>query len=214
MMLYCQDIFGGSSETSATTLQWTMAELMRNPRVMRKAQGEVRRVLAGQETVTEDSLSGLRYLPLVIKEALRLHPPAPLLIPRECRTPCRVLGFDVPAGAMVLVNAWAIGRDPRHWDAPEEFSPERFEGGGTVDFKVTDFEFIPFGARRRMCPGIAFGLANMDLALASLLYHFDWALPDGVQPGELDMTEAPGITTRRLSRLLLVPTLRVPLQGE
>ncbi|XP_066395464.1 desmethyl-deoxy-podophyllotoxin synthase-like [Miscanthus floridulus] len=208
------DIFGASSETSATTLQWTMAELMRNPSVMRKAQGEVRRVLAGQETITEDSLSGLRYLPLVIKEALRLHPPAPLLIPRECRTRCRVLGFDVPAGAMVLVNAWAIGRDPRHWDAPEEFSPERFEGSGAVDFKGTDFEFIPFGAGRRMCPGIAFGLANMDLALASLLYHFDWALPDGVQPGELDMTEAPGITTRRLSRLLLVPTLRVPLQGE
>jgi len=85
MMLYCdycQDIFAGSSETSATTLQWTMAELMRNPRVMRKAQDEVQQVLAGQETITEDSLSGLRYLPLVIKEALRLHPPAPLLIPR------------------------------------------------------------------------------------------------------------------------------------
>ncbi|KAJ1292317.1 hypothetical protein BS78_02G383300 [Paspalum vaginatum] len=207
------DIFGGSSETSATTLQWIMAELMRNPRVMRKAQEEVRRVLGGpQETaITEDSLGGLQYLPLVIKEALRLHPPAPLLIPRECRSPCRVLGFDVPAGAMVLVNAWAIGRDPAHWDAPEEFAPERFQGSGAADFKGTDFEFIPFGAGRRMCPGVAFGLANMDLALACLLYHFDWELPDGMEPGELDMTERFGITARRLSDLLLVPTARVPV---
>ncbi|CAN6226492.1 unnamed protein product [Urochloa humidicola] len=204
------DIFGGSSETSATTLQWIMAELMRNPRVMRKAQDEVRRVLSGLEIVTEESLAELRYLPLVIKEALRLHPPAPLLIPRECRSPCQVLGFDVPAGVMVLVNAWAIGRDPMHWDAPEEFMPERFEGSG-VDFKGTDFEFIPFGAGRRMCPGIGFGLANMELALACLLYHFDWELPDGVVPGELDMTERLGITTRRRSDLVLVPTVRVPL---
>jgi len=210
--IYIQDIFGGSSETSATTLQWIMAELMRNPRVMRKAQDEVRRVLAGaeQKMVTEDSVGGLGYLPLVIKEALRQHPPAPLLIPRECRSPCRVLGFDVPAGAMVLVNAWAIGRDPKDWDTPEEFVPERFEDSG-VDFKGTDFEFIPFGAGRRMCPGIGFGLANMELALACLLYHFDWELPDGMEPGELDMTERQGITTRRRSDLLLVPTVRVSL---
>ncbi|RCV30436.1 hypothetical protein SEVIR_6G102200v4 [Setaria viridis] len=207
------DIFAASSETSATTLSWIMAELMRNPRVMRKAQDEVRRVLDGEESVTEDSLSDLRYLPLVIKEALRLHPPATLLIPRECRSPCQVLGFNVPAGAMVLVNAWAIGRDPSNWDAPEEFMPERFENND-VDFKGTDFEFIPFGAGRRMCPGIGFGLASMDLALASLLYHFDWKLPDGMEPGELDMTEALGITTRRLSHLMLIPTVRVPLRGE
>ncbi|CAL5061131.1 unnamed protein product [Urochloa decumbens] len=207
------DIFAASSETSATTLQWIMAELVRNPRVMRKAQDEVRRVLAGQDIVTEDNLSDLRYLPLVIKEALRLHPPATLLLPRECRSPCRVLGFDVPVGAMVLSNAWAIGRDPSYWDAPEEFMPERFEAS-EVDFRGTDFEFIPFGAGRRMCPGIGFGLANMDLALASLLYHFDWELPDGTEPGELDMTEATGITTRRLSHLRLIPTVRVPLRVE
>ncbi|CAN6206409.1 unnamed protein product [Urochloa humidicola] len=206
------DIFAASSETSATTLQWIMAELMRNPRVMRKAQDEVRRVLAagGKEAVTEDRLGELRYLPLVIKEALRLHPPATLLLPRECRSPCRVLGYDVPVGAMVLVNAWAIGRDPSYWDAPQEFMPERFENT-QVDFRGTDFEFIPFGAGRRMCPGIGFGLANMDLALASLLYHFDWELPEGMEPSDLDMTEALGITTRRLSHLLLLPTVRVPL---
>jgi cytochrome P450 len=190
-----------------------MAEFMRNPRVMRKAQEEVRRVLDGENVVTEDSLGKLRYLDLIIKEALRLHPPATLLVPRECRTPCQVLGFDVPAGAMVLVNAWAIGRDPAYWDQPEEFSPERFEDG-SVDFKGTDFEYIPFGAGRRMCPGMGFGLANMELALASLLYHFDWELPDGTEPGELDMTEQMGITTRRRSDLLLVPTVRVPLPAE
>jgi cytochrome P450 len=199
-----------SSETSSTLMQWAMAELMRNPRVMRKVQEEVRRVLDGKNEIVEESLAGLRYLDLVIKEALRLHPPATLLIPRQCRAPCNVLGFDVPVGVMVLVNAWAIGRDPAHWDEPEEFSPERFEDGG-IDFKGTDFEYIPFGAGRRMCPGIEFGLANMKLALASLLYHFDWELPDGMEPGELDMAEVQGMLTRRRSDLLLVPTVHVTL---
>jgi cytochrome P450 len=202
-----------SSETSSTVMHWAMAELMRNPRVMRRAQDELRRVLDGKNQVVEESLGGLRYLDLVIKEALRLHPPGPLLLPRECRRPCQVLGFDVPAGAMVLVNAWAIGRDPAYWERPEEFLPERFVGG-TVDFKGMDFEFIPFGAGRRMCPGMAFGLANMELVLASLLYHFDWELPHGMEPGELDMTELFGISTRRRSDLLLVPTVRVPLLAK
>ena len=209
-------MFVASSETTATALQWTMSELMRNPRVMRKAQDEVRRALAvaGQDGVTEESLPDLPYLHLVIKETLRLHPPVTMLLPRECREPCRVMGFDVPEGVMVLVNAWAIGRDPAHWDSPEEFAPERFEGGGAADFKGTDFEYIPFGAGRRMCPGMAFGLANMELALAALLYHFDWELPGGMLPGELDMTEALGLTTRRCSDLLLVPALRVPLRDH
>uniref|UniRef100_A0ACD5UIZ1 Uncharacterized protein n=1 Tax=Avena sativa TaxID=4498 RepID=A0ACD5UIZ1_AVESA len=189
-----------------------MSELMKNPRVMHKAQEEVRRV-AGHDRVTEDSLGRLRYLGLVVKETLRLHPPATLIL-RECRAPCRVLGFDIPAGVMVLVNAWAISRDAASWGADaEEFRPERFEDNG-VDFKGTDFEYIPFGAGRRMCPGMAFGLANVELALAGLLYHFDWELPDGMKPGELDMTEAMGLTTRRRSDLILVPTVRVPVQGH
>ncbi|GJN10753.1 hypothetical protein PR202_ga28874 [Eleusine coracana subsp. coracana] len=210
------DIFSASSETAATTLVWTMAELMRNPRVMRKAQDEVRRVLGVKEKnnlVAEENLGELHYLRLVIKEALRLHPPAPLLIPRECGSPCQVLGFDVPVGAMVLVNAWAIGRYPAYWNEPEEFVPERFENS-SVDFKGMDFEFIPFGAGRRMCPGMTFGMANVELPLASLLYHFDWELPDGMAPAELDMMETMGITTRRRSDLMLVPSVGVPLPVE
>ncbi|XP_066380071.1 desmethyl-deoxy-podophyllotoxin synthase-like [Miscanthus floridulus] len=210
------DLFSAGSETTSTTLQWAMAELMRHPAALRKAQAEVRRVLAGQNSVPEDALPKMHYLQLVIKETLRLHAAVPLLLPRECQEETRgVLGYDVPRGAMVLVNAWAIGRDAASWgpDA-EEFRPERFEDGGAraeVDFRGTDFEFVPFGAGRRICPGIALGLAVMELGLVSLLFHFDWALPGGAAPEELDMAEGLGITARRKNDLWLQATVRVPV---
>uniref|UniRef100_N1R4A8 Cytochrome P450 71D10 n=1 Tax=Aegilops tauschii TaxID=37682 RepID=N1R4A8_AEGTA len=208
------DMFAAGSETATTALQWVMAELMRNPRVRHKAQEEVRRAMAGHCRVTEDGLGNLHYLHMVVKESLRLHVPGPLLTLRQCRSPCQVLGYDVPAGATVFVNSWAIARDPAHWDAPEEFLPERFDqeqGGAGRDFKGTDFEFIPFGAGRRMCPGMTFGLAHIELALAALLFHFDLELPAGVDAAGLDMTEEAGITTRRRSELLVVATTRVPV---
>ncbi|CAO2037447.1 unnamed protein product [Urochloa humidicola] len=207
------DMFGAGNESSATTLQWAMAELMRNPRVMRKAQDEVRRALAGDDRVKDDKLTSLHYLPFVIKETLRLHPPAPLLLPRKCGSLCRVLGFDVPEETMVIVNAWAIARDPAHWEEPDEFLPERFERGGR-DFKGSDFEFVPFGAGRRMCPGMVFGMAHIELALASLLFHFDWELPGGMAAEELDMTEAFGVTAQRRADLIVIPFARIPVSTE
>ncbi|PRQ41523.1 putative alpha-humulene 10-hydroxylase [Rosa chinensis] len=110
---------------------------------------------------------------LVIKETLRLHPPV-ALIPRQANKRCKVSGYDVPSGARVLVNAWAIGRDPRHWGTSADcFEPERFQGS-SIDFKGSDFEFIPFGAGKRMCPGILFGTAAIEIALSQLLYYFNW----------------------------------------
>ncbi|WVZ59768.1 hypothetical protein U9M48_009867 [Paspalum notatum var. saurae] len=202
------DIFAAGSETSSTVLVWAMSELVKNPRVLHKAQSEVRETFKGQEKLTEDDMAKLSYLHLVLKEALRLHTPVPFLLPRECREACRVMGYDVTKGTKVFVNVWAISRDGEVWGDGEVFRPERFEGSG-VDFRGNDFEFTPFGAGRRICPGITHGLANMELVLASLLYHFDWEVPGGGGSDELDMTEAFGITLRRKSKLVLKATPRV-----
>jgi len=195
-----QDIFSAGSDSSSTILVWAMSELVKNPQVMHKAQLEVRETFKGQDKINEGDLIKLRYLQLVIKETLRLHAPAPLLLPRECRESCQVMGYDVPKGTKLFVNVWAIARDTKLWHDAEEFKPERFESS-SIDFRGNDFEFTPFGAGRRICPGITLGLANLELALASLLYHFDWALPDGVKLEELDMAEAFGIALRKKSML-------------
>lgn len=191
-------------------LQWAMAELLRNPDAMHRAQSEVRAAFMGQTKVTEDGLTKLSYLQWVMKETLRLHTPAPILVPRESQEPCRVLGYDVPKGTMVMVNAWAISRDPEYWNQAKVFKPERFETDKR-DFKGQDFEFTPFGAGRRICPGITFTLVTVQLALASLLFHFDWKPPQGILAGELDMEETMGLTAKKKTDLWLEPILRVPL---
>ncbi|KAM3346809.1 hypothetical protein ACQJBY_021034 [Aegilops geniculata] len=203
------DMFGGGTGTTASAMEWGMSELMRNPRVMKKLQGQIREAFKGKVVVTEADLqeSNLQYLKMVIKEALRLHPPAPLLVPGESIDQCELEGYTVPAMSRVFINAWAIGRDPKYWEAPEEFRPERFEDS-TVDFTGSSYEFLPFGAGRRMCPGFNYGLASMELALVGLLYHFDWSLPEGV--AEVDMEEAPGLGVRHLTPLMLLATPFVP----
>ncbi|KAL5210613.1 hypothetical protein ABZP36_006236 [Zizania latifolia] len=203
------DIFSGGTGTAGSAMEWAMSELMLNPAVMKKLQGQIREAFHGKAIVTESDLqaSNLRNLKLVIKEVLRLHPPVPLLVPRESISTCELEGYTIPAKSRVVVNAWAIGRDPKYWNDAEEFKPERFEDG-TIDFMGNSYEFIPFGSGRRMCPGFNYGLASMELTLASLLYHFDWSLPDGVTV--VDMEEAPGLGVRRRSPLLLCATPFVP----
>ncbi|XVE50828.1 hypothetical protein DITRI_Ditri01bG0195000 [Diplodiscus trichospermus] len=199
------DIFSGGSDTSSTAVEWAMFEMIKNPRVMREAQAEVRRVFEQKGTVDEAGIHELKYLKSVIKETLRLHPVFPLLLPRECSTNCEVSGFEIPSKTRVIINAWAIGRDPNHWPEAEKFYPERFLNS-SVDFLGTNFEFIPFGAGRRICPGILFALPNVELPLAQLLFHFDWKLPNRMKQEDLDITEVFGLTIRSKNELLLVPT--------
>ncbi|KAF3458026.1 hypothetical protein FNV43_RR02690 [Rhamnella rubrinervis] len=185
------DIFTAGSETSSTLVEWAMSEMLKNPRVMKEAQSEVRRVFHKMPNVDETQIHELKYLSAVIRETLRLHPPVPLLLPRESSRSCVIDGYDIPIKAKVLVNAWAIGRDPMHWFEAEKFWPERFlhDDGLHIDYKGTDFEFIPFGAGRRICPGMTFAMIVVELTLAQLLFHFDWKLPNDMKPEDLDMTE-------------------------
>ncbi|CAL5435002.1 unnamed protein product [Camellia sinensis] len=207
------DMFPGSTETSSTTVEWAMAELMKKPTVMKKAQAELRQSLLKlnekQRIHHQTHIQKLAYLKMVIKETLRLHRPAPLLLPRESREPCNIDGYNIAANTQVLVNAWAIGRDPNHWDDAQSFRPERFQHS-SIDFVGNNFEFIPFGAGRRICPGMLFGLANVELPLALLLYHFDWELPGEMKPEDLDMNEGHGAIVRKRNGLCLVPTPFVP----
>ncbi|KAJ4710270.1 putative Cytochrome P450 [Melia azedarach] len=198
------DMFVAGTESSSTTIEWAMSEMLKNPRVMEKAQTEVRKVFDKKGNVDEIGLDQLQYLKLVVKETMRLRPPAPLLLPRECRESCQIFGYDIPKGSKVIVNAWAIARDPSYWNDAESFYPERFLDS-SIDYKGTNFQFIPFGAGRRICPGITFGLANVELPLAQLLYHFNWKLPNGITNNDLDMTENFGVSVTRKNNLYLIP---------
>ncbi|MED6138668.1 hypothetical protein PIB30_076568 [Stylosanthes scabra] len=202
-----QDMFIGGGETSSSVVDWAMAEMIKKPKVMERAQAEVRRVYGNKGYVDESELHQLIYLKCIIKETLRLHPSVPLLVPRENKEPCQIKGYQIPANSRIIINAWAIGRDPKYWDDAVNFKPERFLDNYSIDQRGTNFEFIPFGGGRRMCPGIAFATPNMELPLAKLLYHFDWKLPIGMMNEELDMTELFGITIRRRNDLCLIPII-------
>jgi cytochrome P450 len=177
-----------------------MAEMIKNPRVLKKAQAEVREIFKKRGKVDETCIDELKYLKAIIKEILRLHPAVPLLIPRECGQNSEVDGYHIPIKSKVIINAWAIGMDSKYWADPERFYPERF-----IDYKGTNFEYIPFGAGRRICPGINYGMANVELTLALLLCHFDWKLPNGMKNEDLDMTELFGASVIRKEDLYLIP---------
>ncbi|XP_071709007.1 premnaspirodiene oxygenase-like [Rutidosis leptorrhynchoides] len=201
------EMFIAGTDTSSSTIDWTMSELIKNPRVMKKLQDELRQTLKGKKKIHESDIQELVYLKQVIKETLRLHPPVPLLVPRLSREKCDISGYHIPVNTTVIINAWKIGRDPDYWTDPESFVPERFTESSISNMITKDFEYLPFGGGRRVCPGITMGLANIELPLATLLYHFDWDLPKGVTSENLDMTESFGATVGRKTDLLLVPTL-------
>ncbi|KAL4634179.1 hypothetical protein ACB092_04G180200 [Castanea dentata] len=201
------DMFIGGSDTTSTTLEWVMAELIRNPSIMKRAQEEVRRVVGNKSKIDVNDINQMDYLKCILKESLRLHPPVPLSVPRETSQSLKFGGYDIPPKTRVFVNVWAIQRDPKLWDRPKEFIPERFTNN-PVDFIGQNFEFIPFGGGRRGCPGLTFGIAVVEYVLANLLCWFDWRLPSINAKGEdLDMTEVNAITAFRKNPLYLVPIL-------
>ncbi|KAK9019069.1 hypothetical protein V6N11_034108 [Hibiscus sabdariffa] len=200
------DMFLGGIDTSSLTVIWAMTELVRNPTLMKKAQDEVRGIVGKKGRVEQTDLDQLHYNKLIIKETLRLHPPAPLLITREAISHFRINNYDICPGTLIQINAWAIGRDSNYWKNPEEFSPERFIGNN-IDFKGQDFELLPFGGGRRVCPGLYMGTVTVELLLANLLYCFDWCLTDGMKETYMNIEEQGGqcVTVNKKTPLLLMP---------
>ncbi|MCD7472201.1 hypothetical protein HAX54_013209 [Datura stramonium] len=198
------NVLVAGSDTSAAAVVWVMTALMKNPKAMKKVQEEIRKSIGNKGFVNEDEIKNMSYFKAVIKETFRLYPPAPLLIPRESMKKSILEGYEIKPGTIIHVNSWAIARDPEIWENPEEFIPERFLNSD-IDFKGKDYELIPFGAGRRGCPGIALGVALMELALSNLLYAFDWELPHGLKKEEIDTNAKPGITMHKKNELCLIP---------
>ncbi|XP_039133217.1 cytochrome P450 736A117-like [Dioscorea cayenensis subsp. rotundata] len=197
------NMFAAGTTTSYIFLEWAMSELIRNPKVMNKLKEEAKLASEKSSMVVEENVNKMSYLKAVVKEVLRLHPPIPLLLPRETIENTELQGYKIPAKTRVLINGWAIGRDPKFWNAPKEFIPERFVNN-ELDFRGQDFEFIPFGVGRRICPGMHFAVATIEFALANLVHQFDWEMPNGLSAEDLNMDEAQGLIMHRKHPLVLV----------
>ncbi|KAM0035986.1 putative cytochrome P450 [Helianthus debilis subsp. tardiflorus] len=195
------DIFTAGTDTTFTSLEWAISELLTHPRAMKKLQQEALEMGQARSLIAEDDVDKMPYLKAIFKETLRLHTPIPLL-PRESIKGIKLNGYDIQSGTQVLINAWAIARDPSTWEEPEEFIPERFLKS-PVDYKGFHFELIPFGAGRRGCPGIHFAMVVNELVLANLVYKFDLAL---VGEKGLDMSETNGITVHKKCPILVSAT--------
>ncbi|KAK3446507.1 LOW QUALITY PROTEIN: hypothetical protein EUGRSUZ_A02185 [Eucalyptus grandis] len=203
------DMITAGMDTTVISVEWAMAELIKNPRVQQKAQEELDRVVGFERVVTESDFSNLPYLQCIVKEALRLHPPTPLMLPHRSNSHVKIGSYDIPKESNVHVNVWAIARDPAVWNSPLEFRPERFLEED-VDMKGHDFRLLPFGAGRRMCPGAQLGINLVTSMLGHLLHHFVWTPPQGTKPEEIDMSENPGLVTYMSTPVQAVATPRLP----
>ncbi|XP_019182602.1 PREDICTED: cytochrome P450 CYP736A12-like [Ipomoea nil] len=202
------DMLIASLDTSSSVIEWTMSELLRHPEIMKKVREELETQVGLDRMVEEKDLEQLEYLEIVIKESLRMHPVVPLLLPHASIEDCDVDGFHVPKNSRVTVNVWAIGRDPSVWSDPEKFIPKRFNKGN-IGYRGQDFELLPFGSGRRSCPGMQLGITVVRLVVAQLVHCFDWNLPNGLLPKDLDMTEEFGLVLSRANHLMAIPTYRL-----
>ncbi|KAL5551803.1 hypothetical protein UlMin_001979 [Ulmus minor] len=201
------ELFSAATDTSSSTVEWTMTELIRNPKSMKLIAEEVAREIK-QEIVKECDLPKLPFLDACVKEVLRLHPPGPLLIPHRAAETCQVMNYTIPKDTEVMVNFWAIGRDPKYWEDPLVFKPERFLNS-SLNFRGNDFEYFPFGSGRRMCHGMPMAVKHVPLIIASLIHSFDWSLPAGIDPNDIDMNDQYGYSTRKLKNVVLIPKAKI-----
>nr|XP_010911513.3 cytochrome P450 81D11 [Elaeis guineensis] len=180
-------LLGAGVGTTAETTEWVMSLLLNNPEALKKMRDEIDAQVGNERLLEESDLSNLPHLQCVITETLRMYPTSPLLLPHESSQDCSVGGFHIPRGMMLLVNAYAVHRDPKVWEEPTKFMPERFEGG-----KGEGKLMLPFGMGRRRCPGEGLAMRVVGLALGTLIQCFEW---EGIGKEEVDMTtQGSGLT--------------------
>ncbi|XP_039137398.1 LOW QUALITY PROTEIN: flavonoid 3'-monooxygenase CYP75B137-like [Dioscorea cayenensis subsp. rotundata] len=205
-------LFTGGTDTTSSTVEWALVELIRHPDILAAAQKELDSIVGRSRLVSELDLNNIPVLQAIIKETFRLHPPVPLLIPHTASEACEVAGYHIPKAATLLVNTWTICRDPDVWSRPLEFDHSRFlpaQKHADVDVKGSHFELIPFGTGRRICLGMRLGLRMTTFLLASLVHGFDWALPDGLTPETLNLDVEFGLTLERSVPLVARPIPRL-----
>ncbi|KAI3505190.1 hypothetical protein L1887_27152 [Cichorium endivia] len=198
------DILTAATDTTSTMVEWVMTEILHNPEVKTNIQQELTNVF-GMNIVEEHLLPKLSYLDAVVKETMRVHPPLPLLIQRSPDETSSVGGYLIPKGSIVYINVWAIHHDPKNWENPMEFKPERFLKG-KWDYNGNNLKFLPFGSGRRICPGIPLGEKMLMYILASLLHSFEWRLPENE---ELELSDEFGFVTKKRKPLVAIPSQRL-----
>ncbi|KAM0917349.1 hypothetical protein ACQ4PT_009576 [Festuca glaucescens] len=206
------DMLFGGPDTIGATIEWAMAEMLRSPDILRRLQQELDDVVGVDRAVDESDLDKLPFLKCIVKETFRMHPPIPMHLHGTTKD-CLLGGYSVPSGSRVLINAWAIGRDSEAWKDADKFRPSRFMSGegeaARLNLKGGCYEFLPFGAGRRSCPAQGLGPYAVEFAVATLAHGFEWELPDGMNPAELDMGDLFGVTVSRAKRLHAVPKPRL-----
>ncbi|XP_041029031.1 flavonoid 3'-monooxygenase CYP75B137-like [Juglans microcarpa x Juglans regia] len=202
------DIVVAGSETTTTMSEWVMARLLKHPEIMRKVTEELTEIVGLDNLVEESHLPKLHYLEAVIKEAFRLHPPGPFLILRTPSESSIIGGYLVPKGSSIFLNAWSIQRDPKYWDNPLEFKPERFLNNayGRFDYSGNNLKYFPFGSGRRICAGLTLGERTLKYILASFLHSYKWKLPQG---SEIEFSDVFGVTTKKKNPTIAIPTPRL-----
>ncbi|KAK1292090.1 Cytochrome P450 93A1 [Acorus calamus] len=198
------DVFTAGSDTTATVLEWALAELINNPTIQYKAQQELDSVVGKHRLVEASDVPNLPYLQSIVKETLRLHPPVPVS-PRVATCDAKIFDYDVPAGTIIFINLWSIHRDPEKWVDPFVFKPERFEDMAVEEKQNNLFHYAPFGGGRRGCPGMTLGLDVVHVTLASLVQCFEW----GVEGGKEDMKEGMGLTAPKKNPIVCMPRVRL-----
>ncbi|XP_044505090.1 flavonoid 3',5'-hydroxylase 2-like [Mangifera indica] len=206
------NLFTAGTDTSSSIIEWAIAEMLKNPIILKRAHEEMDRVIGRNRRLQESDLSKLPYLQAICKETFRKHPSTPLNLPLVSTEGCVVNGYYIPANTRLSVNIWAIGRDPNVWENPLDFTPERFfsEKYAKIEPRGNDFELIPFGAGRRICAGTRMGINLVEYILATLVHSFEWRLPDGV---ELNMEEAFGLALQKAVPLSAIVSPRLAPNG-